>query len=124
MPCLISPRFHARIGRLMVAAVVVLSLVPAAPLPEITAGYDDKLAHGLIYSVLMAWFAVIAARPDWTDLGIRLFALGAALESCQALLPYRSASFADIYANTSGILLGTIVAFVLTTGPGGRGRAK
>jgi len=108
----------------MVATVVVLSLAPAAPLPELTPGYDDKLAHGLIYSVLMVWFAVIAKREVWIHRALWVFALGAGLECCQALLPYRTASSGDVLANTAGILVGAIFAFALTTGSRSSGRAK
>ena len=124
MPYLISPRVHLRVGWLMIAAVIVLSLVPIGPLPELAGGYDDKLAHGFIYSVLMAWFAVIVARPAWRDVAIALSALGAGLECCQALLPYRTASFADIVANTLGLVLGSVIALILNPGSPRSGRAK
>jgi len=108
----------------MVATVIALSLAPAAPLPEVTVDYDDKIAHGFAYGTLMVWFAVITVRDTWVRVALRLFALGAGLECCHALLPYRSASFADVLANTGGILLGAIVAFALTTGSSPPGRAE
>ncbi len=124
VPYLISPPVHERIGWLLVAAIVVLSLAPTGPLPQVTAGYDDKIVHGLIYSVVMTWFAVIMVRLTWISLALRLFALGAGLEGCQALLPYRTASIADMVANACGILLRAFVAFALTTGSNHHGRAK
>lgn len=108
----------------MVTAVVVLSLAPAPQLPEFSADYDDKLAHGLVYTVLMAWFALITPRPRWSILAAQIFALGAGLECAQALLPYRTASLADVFANSCGIIFGVVAAFVLTTGSGSSGRAK
>ncbi len=62
---LLSSTVHRRVGWLMVSAVIVLSLVPTAPLLQIAGGYDDKLAHGLIYGGLTAWFAVAMARSTW-----------------------------------------------------------
>jgi VanZ family protein len=108
----------------MVATVVVLSLAPAAPLPEGIIENADKLAHGLVYGILMSWFAIIAARDSWIRLALGLFALGIALECCQALLPYRTGSLADVFANTCGIALGAMAAFALTTGSAPAGRAE
>lgn len=108
----------------MVAAVVVLSLIPTTTLPELTPGYDDKLAHGLIYSVLMAWFAVAAARARWQHIAMWIFVLGAGLECCQALVPYRTASTGDVFANSAGIAIGVLLAFALTTGSRRPARAK
>lgn len=119
-----SPKIHTTIGWLMVAVVVVLSLIPTAPLPEITHGYDDKLAHALVYNVLMAWFAVSVNRSRWHRVAIWVFALGVALECGQALVPYRTASIADVIANSSGIAIGAIIALLLTTGSRRRGRAE
>jgi VanZ family protein len=121
---IISPKTHATIGWVMVLAVIVLSLVPAAELPEITSGYDDKLAHGLTYAVLAAWFAIAAVRSHWNRIALWVFALGSALECCQALVPYRTASLGDIFANSAGIIIGIAFAFALTTGSSRSGRAK
>ncbi len=121
---LISPKIHATIGWLMVAVVVVLSLIPAAPLPDVAHGYGDKLAHALIYSVLMGWFAVSADRSRWHRITMWVFALGVALECTQALVPYRTGSIADVVANSAGIAIGAFVAVLLTTGSHRPGRAK
>ena len=108
----------------MVASIVVLSLAPPAPLPEVTQGFDDKLAHSLIYSVLMAWFAVAATSHLWVRIALWIFALGAGLECCQVIIPYRTGSIGDVIANSAGILLGAIIAYTLTTGSHRSGRAK
>ena len=108
----------------MIASVVVLALAPPPSLPEVTSGFDDKLAHSLIYSVLMAWFGVAARSRVWIRIALWVFALGAGLECCQALIPYRTGSIGDVLANSVGILLGTIIAYTLTTGSRRSGRAE
>ncbi len=124
MRYMISPQIHSTVGWLMVASIVVLSLTPPASLPEVTPGFDDKLAHGLIYSVLMAWFAVAAASRVWGRIALWILALGVGLEFCQAFIPYRTGSFGDVFANSAGVLLGAIIAYTLTTGSHRSGRAK
>jgi len=104
----------------MVATVVILSLAPIAALPQMTANYNDKFGHALMYSVLMGWFSLINVRSDWVRIGALVFALGAALEICQGFLPYRTASFADAVANAFGVILGAVAAFAVESlFPGG-----
>lgn len=112
MPVLISHRFHRGVGWCLVALIVALSLVPAPTMPPVTETYNDKIAHCLAYAVLMAWFAVIAPRASWWRLAGAVIGLGIALEFCQGLLPYRTASFADALANTLGVLIGAGIAWL------------
>ena len=122
---LISPPVHRSLGWILVATIVIFSLIPGVPLlPKISDGYDDKIAHGFSYAVLMAWFAVAEREILWRKIGFLAFSLGCALECCQALLPYRTASLGDIVANSQGILVGAVVAIFLTTGSRSLRRAK
>lgn len=115
MPVLISHRFHRGIGWCLVALVVVLSLIPTPTVPPVTETVDDKIAHCLAYAVVMAWFAVVAPRTSWWRLAAAVIALGIALEFCQGLLPYRTASFADALANTLGVVIGAGIAWLVVT---------
>lgn len=118
MPVLISHRFHNGVGWCLVAVIVVLSLIPTPTMPPVTETWDDKIAHCLAYACVMAWFAVIAPRASWWRLAGAVITLGIALEFCQGLLPYRTASFADAIANTIGVLIGAAMAwFVITCTP-------
>ena len=110
MPVLISHRFHRGVGWCLVAVVVALSLARLPELPQVTDSYDDKIQHYLMYALLMAWFAVITPRAAWLRLACAVIGLGIALEFCQALLPYRTASFVDAIANTLGVLTGAGLA--------------
>lgn len=91
----------------------MLSLIPAPTVPQVTETADDKIAHCLAYAVLMAWFAMITPRASWWRLAGAVIGLGITLEICQALLPYRTASFADALANTLGVVIGVGVALLV-----------
>ncbi len=111
---LISYRVHRGIGWCLVALVVALSLIPTPTVAPVTASYDDKIAHCLAYAMVMGWFAVIAPRASWWRLAGAVTGLGIALEACQAMLPYRTASWGDVLANTLGVAIGAaIVAFLI-----------
>ena len=60
----------------------------------------------------------------WIRIALSVFALGAGVECCQALIPYRIGSIGDVLANSAGILLGAIIAYTLTTGSHRSGRAE
>lgn len=93
---------------LMLAAVVVLSLVPPAPLPMPRHG--DKVEHLLAYAALSAGLVQLLVRR-WPLLaaGIGLMLLGALLEWAQGRLTVtRLADPADALANALGVVLGLL----------------
>ena len=95
------------IAVLMLAAVTVISLVPA---PDV--GVGDKLSHVLTYFVLAGWYGLLAANRSvlgWSLLG--LFAYGAVIELLQGMTSYRYAEWGDLAANGIGILLGAGLYF-------------
>jgi VanZ family protein len=86
-----------------------LSLTPRPP--EIDIEQGDKLGHLLAYGTLMLWFAqhrLATQQRLRTALG--LVALGVALEFVQRWTGYRTYSYADMAANTAGVLLGWLLA--------------
>jgi len=92
----------------MVAAVVVLSLIPL----EVDLGHGrDKLAHFAAYGGLSFWFGMLVEGRG-RELGIAAaFALlGVALEFLQGLTDYRTFEVADMIANATGAALGWGVA--------------
>jgi VanZ family protein len=97
-------RIWLLVGCGMVAAVVVLSLIPV----EVDLGEDsDKLAHFLAYGSLSLWFGMIFTGTS-RQLGITvaIVALGVVLEFLQGLTGYRTFSIADMIANALGAVLG------------------
>lgn len=105
---------YQRLGLLVLAVMLVLSLLPlggaASRVPN-----ADKLAHFLAYTGLMAGYAQLLL--GWRSrcmLALGLFAFGMLVEALQSLVDWRSAETFDLLANTAGIAVGAL----LTTGRG------
>jgi VanZ family protein len=88
----------------MVAAVVVLSLIPL----EVDLGHNrDKLAHLAAYCSLSFWFGMlIEGRGRELRIAVAFALLGVALEFLQGLTDYRTFEIADMIANAIGAALG------------------
>jgi hypothetical protein len=97
-------RIWMLLGFGMVAAVVVLSLIPV----EVDLGEDsDKLAHFLAYGSLSLWFGMIfTGTSRQFGITVAIVALGVVLEFLQGLTGYRTFSIADMIANALGAALG------------------
>jgi len=110
-----------------VLVVAYFSLIPHPP--ELKVEQGDKIQHFLAYGSLMLWFSQIMVTPPSRRLaGAAMVALGIGLEFAQSLTGYRFYSYADMGANTLGVLLGWLAApprgprlfdFVLTRMPVG-----
>ncbi len=90
---------------LLVATVVYLSL---ARLPDAlpTPG-GDKTAHVAAYALMMFFFMQIYSRRSYRVLtGIGLVLLGIVLEVLQGYTGYRAFEYADMAANTLGVIVG------------------
>ena len=88
----------------MVAAVVVLSLIP---LDVDLAENEDKLAHFVAYGGLSFWFGIlIEGRGRQLRIALAFAAMGVGLEFLQGLTDYRSFEIADMVANALGAALG------------------
>ena len=97
-------RIWLLVGFGMVAAVVVLSLIPV----KMDLGEDsDKLAHFLAYGSLSLWFGMIfTGTSRQFGITVAIVALGVVLEFLQGLTGYRTFSIADMIANALGAALG------------------
>ena len=89
-----------------IAGVVVLSLAPSVPMPDVPDG--DKLGHFLAYFALAAAAVQLYARwPSLLGAGVGLVLLGIGLEYAQgALTDMRMQDGADAFANTLGVIVG------------------
>jgi len=97
-------RIWLALGWGMVAAVVVLSLIPVeADLGE----GRDKLAHFAAYGALSFWFAVmVRGRARQLGIAIAFAGMGVLLEFLQGMTGYRDFELADMLANAIGAALG------------------
>lgn len=92
---------------LAIAAVVVVSLVPAPDLPDLPPG-SDKWEHFLAYAALAAAAVQLYRRwPALLGAGLGLVLMGIGLEYAQgALTQTRMMDRWDALANTLGVMAG------------------
>ncbi len=87
--------------------VACLSLIPAPPSIDVTAG--DKVAHVLAYATLMLWFLQLYPARRRLLLAISFVLMGVGLEALQGLTGWRSFQYLDMVANTAGVALGWLL---------------
>jgi VanZ family protein len=98
--------FAIRIAAVLsVAAIVVLSLLPAKPTSGISNG---QLEHGLAY--VSAGVLVGLSLRSKVIASLLLILLAGILELAQTGLPGRQAQFVDVVASGAAALLGVLVA--------------
>ena len=71
---------------------------------------NDKVAHAVAFTTLMAWFCGIFELRFAPRIAIALLCLGILIELLQQQLTYRSAELADGLADMGGILVGWALA--------------
>jgi VanZ family protein len=106
-------RWWARLGWLLIAIVMTLSLVRFSPPIPVESG--DKYQHALAYAILMFWWGMLQPRRRWLW-ALALPALGVGLEFVQSFMPLRHMDWGDAMANA----LGVAIALVLLLTPLGR----
>ena len=106
------PLLWRSLWSLAVAAVVVVSLIPAPDLPALPQG-SDKLEHFLAYACLSAGAVQLYARRfALFSACVCLTLLGIGLEYAQgALTSTRMTDSYDALANTLGVLAGLATQF-------------
>jgi VanZ family protein len=101
-------------GWLGVALTLVFSLGP--PALDESSGHTDKIVHLAGYAVLMFWWAQLVVVRRW-KLALAIILFGIAIEGLQGLTPTRQPDLFDILANSSGVLLGWLVARIVPNLP-------
>ena len=102
----IKPAIWLVCGVVWLLVTLFLSLMP---LPESGTGVNDKVSHLLAYFFLTNWFSLLIVRkPQLLSLAAMLLTYGVIIELLQGLSGYRSAEFADVVANLSGIAIGCV----------------
>ena len=98
------------LGVIFVLLVIVVSLIPDPPNPAEFKG-SDKVGHFSAYTFMMLWFAQIYARNRirWV-IALALIMMGVVLECLQGLSGYRTFEYADMGANTAGVLFAMLLA--------------
>lgn len=94
------------LGWLWIGLVCYLSLMPHPPEPVSFEGVD-KLEHLLAYAGLMLWFCqVYVTRAARIRVLVGLVLLGVGIEILQGMGGYRYFEYADMLANSGGVLTG------------------
>jgi VanZ family protein len=95
------------LGIALIALITLLSLLPLRG-PPMHLPNGDKLNHLLAYVLLTTWFGQLlpASVRARAGLLLALVAYGASIEGLQSLTGYRSAEWADMAANITGMVLG------------------
>lgn len=97
------------LGVLLIVLIWYLSLTPNPPDTGIDNG--DKLGHFLAYGLLMGWFSQIYIQMKPRVYLVLAFVLmGVLLEFVQGMIGYRSYSYADMVANSTGVFIGLLLS--------------
>jgi len=103
------------LGAVWVSMTLYLSLTPDPPEPMNFLN-ADKLVHALTYSFLMLWFCQIyQLRSSRILIAGLLVVLGVGIEYLQRMTAYRVFDYADMLANSAGVLLSL---FLVSSGLG------
>jgi len=99
------------VGYMLVGFVLYLSLTSNPVKIDLDIDYLDKIFHVLAYFALMFWFAQIYHDKYWRSAyAVALVLMGAGLEYLQSFDPERYYELADMVANTTGVVLGLLLA--------------
>ncbi len=100
------PQLWLVLWLLMLLAVILLSLVPAPPIPKVLT--SGKFDHFIAYFVLSACVVQLCAdRGLQCITGFYLIGLGIGLELAQGLMTdYRDMSIYDAFVDGAGVALG------------------
>ncbi len=97
-------------GWLLVSLIVYLSLTPHPPEP-VSFPNADKLEHGVAYASLSLWFCQIyLSFRHRVVVMVALIAMGVLIEFLQGWSGYRYFEYADMLANSTGVVLGYLLA--------------
>ena len=94
------------LGGVLVAAAIVICLLPSQDVPT-AFELSDKLSHITGHGVLALYFTGLVPRRNWWKIFIFLLVMGIAIEFAQLYMHVgREADVRDVLANSTGALLG------------------
>jgi len=103
-------RFWWALGVVLVAAAVVICLVPGRDLPD-ALEWNDKLSHALGHGAMAAYFAGLMPRRGWWKIFLFLLLLGISIEFAQySMHAGREGDPRDVVANATGAAVGLLLA--------------
>ena len=100
----------------LVVTVIFLSLM-ASPPKVVSFTFGDKIGHFLAYAVLMGWFGqIFSGRMALIFFALSFAIMGVSLEYLQGMGPHRQFEYADMVANTIGVVLGLLLTTTVLKG--------
>ena len=102
-------RFWLVCGWLSVAAALVVCLLP--PRMVAVANVNDKVEHTAGFVLLTLWFCGIYPRSKYWRIVLCYLLFGVLIELLQGAMHVgRNADIHDVYADTTGVVLGVVLA--------------
>lgn len=103
-------KLYLVIGWLLVLLVCYFSLTPSPPKIDVQINHLDKIEHMFSYFILMFWFAQLY-QQNKTRIYYAMFfvLLGITIEILQGLGGVRIFEYADMLANTTGVVIGFLI---------------
>tara|TARA_B100000508_G_C11292286_1_gene195753 strand:+ start:83 stop:493 length:411 start_codon:yes stop_codon:yes gene_type:complete len=84
------------------------------PSDDIGFSLNDKLVHFMAYFVLALWYGGIVQKRFHAVIAVLLIGMGVLIEWLQIQTGYRHAEWADVLANLVGIIMGLLLAGLLS----------
>ena len=101
------------IGYLLILTIVFLTLTPKPPDLVSEINFGDKIGHFLAYSLLMFWFCLLYIKTfNRLIIACLFIIMGISLEILQDMGGIRMYEVADMFANTTGVLIGLTLAYL------------
>ncbi len=102
------PRVWWTLGVVLVAAAIVVCLVPAQELAG-SLEMNDKISHMVGHGVLALYFSGLMPRRSWWKIFVFLLVMGVAVEFAQYYTEWgREGDPRDVVANSTGAALGLL----------------
>jgi VanZ family protein len=105
-------RIEWTFGYLLVAAALVICLLPGTELPD---GFElnDKISHMVGHAALAAYFTGLVPRRNWWKVFLFFLLFGAVIEVAQHFMHMgREGDPRDVLANGAGTLIGLLVGWI------------
>lgn len=106
---------------LYAALILTVSSISRLPTPDLGIAYLDKLAHFCEYFIFLVLMFRALSNPPFSLKGFAGYSLAVILsivfagidEYYQSLIPRRQADIYDLIADSTGIILGAVLLFLI-----------
>lgn len=96
------------VAYVLLAVILIASLLPVEHLPK----NNDKVSHFLSYGILSAYWCLVFHALEFKkkiNIALGLIVFGGIIELLQGASGYRYAEWADVWANSLGVIVAMLV---------------